>query len=116
MFIFILGTVCSIGTAFLYIPQISTTLRTKTVDGLSLNHLLYSLLVCVLWLWYGFEVGDFAVICSQIALFLQLTALLICYWWLKGAATEEEAGSADKTEDECGGEQPQCANTDKTKR
>ena len=107
MFILILGSVCSIGTSFLYIPQISTTLRTKTVDGLSLNHLLYSLLVCVLWFWYGVEVNDFAVICSQIALFLQLTVLLVCYWWLQGAAT------TDKPEGECG-EETKCTEANKT--
>ena len=78
---FYLGATASVGTALLYLPQIYTTYKTKTVEGLSLNHLIYSVIVCFVWLWYGFLVDDWPIIAAQISLGIQL--FILCAFYAK---------------------------------
>ena len=81
----ILGVLCTVGTGFLYVPQIVTTVRVRSITGLSLNHLLYSVVICFLWLAYGFMRDDIAIIVSQISLGVQLLILCIMYAYLRNS-------------------------------
>ena len=88
------GAAASVGTALLYVPQLYTTYRTKTVEGLSLNHILYSLIVCFVWLWYGIMVDDWPIIAAQISLGVQLFILCGFYSKYRHVAAASAAVSA----------------------
>lgn len=75
----IVGNAASVGTCLLYVPQLYKTITSQTVEGLSIHYIMFSIVVCVLWLVYAVIVYSIPMIIAQTCLFVQLVSLFLLY-------------------------------------
>lgn len=75
-FITTLGIVAGMLTTFAYLPQAIKTWKSKSANDLSWSMLIILSLGIILWLIYGFSVGDIPIILANIVTFL-LTCVIL---------------------------------------
>ena len=74
----IIGLIGAVLTTSGFVPQVYKTLKTKTVEGVSLTMYLVLLLGMIFWLVYGLYIDSFAIILANIVSGL-LVAIMIVF-------------------------------------
>lgn len=79
----LIGVSAAILTMFGFIPQICKTLKTKSVENVSLVTLLQLSLGVSFWIAYGMHLKDMIIITANSITLSSLIALLILYFYYK---------------------------------
>lgn len=83
MNITVLGIIAGIFTSVAMLPQLLKVLKEKDVENLSVFTLIILITGLSLWVWYGFEKDDIAVIASNLFAVVLNGVLFACYWIYK---------------------------------
>ncbi len=72
-----LGLVAGILTTIAYLPQLIKTWQSKSADDLSWSMLIILCAGIILWLVYGFSIGDIPIVAANIVTFVLASIILV---------------------------------------
>jgi MtN3 and saliva related transmembrane protein len=91
----ILGLAAAAFTTFAFLPQVLQLIKTKSVDDISLSMYLVFITGLILWLIYGFIIGNIPIICANI-ITISLTATIIFLKLKYGRQTPQSKSHKNK--------------------
>ncbi len=75
----ILTTIFGIAMSFGYFTQLYKIIKTKNVKGVSFATYIFFTLGITMWLIYGFSIGDFPIIISNLVFLIGALSVIVIY-------------------------------------